>query len=461
MKRTSLLVALALFAIAAVLAVTGHGGMVQVPATVLTVSRWLAIAALLVYGWNKRTLTAWILISMVIGAEIGYDFPALGSSLRVLSQIFLQLIKVIIAPLLFATLVSGIAGHANLKQVGRMGIKSIIYFEAVTTIALFIGLGAINLSRAGVGVQLPPAPATAEIAAARPSASDILLHVFPENIAKSVADNQVLQVVVFSILFAIALAMVKEDKRRPMLSFCESLAEVMFKFTNIVMLFAPFGVGAAIAYTVAHTGLGILGNLAYLLATLYVALAIFLVGVLLPIALLTRVPLKRFIAAVAEPATIAFSTSSSEAALPRAMETMEAIGVPRKIVAFVIPTGYSFNLDGSTLYLSLAAIFVAQAGGIHLSLGQQLVMMLTLMLTSKGVAGVSRAAIVILMATVGQFGLPSEPVFILLGIDQLMDMARTAVNVVGNCLATVVIARWEGEFGKEKPSETVQAALEQ
>jgi proton glutamate symport protein len=254
-------------------------------------------------------------------------------------------------------------------------------------------------------------------------------------------------VVVFSILFGIALAMVREERRRPLLAFSESLAETMFKFTNLVMYFAPLGVGAAVAYTVGSTGTGILLNLAKLLATLYAALLAFILGVLLPVAIAVRVPLRKFIAAVAEPVSIAFGTASSEAALPRAMEAMEGIGVPREVVAFVMPTGYSFNLDGSTLYLSLASIFVAQAAGVRLSTGQQVLMMLTLMLTSKGVAGVSRAAIVILLGTVGSFGLPVEPVFILLGIDQLMDMARTSVNVLGNCLATVVIASWEGDFG--------------
>ena len=281
----------------------------------------------------------------------------------------------------------------------------------------------------------------------------------PENIAKSVADGQILQVVVFSILFGIALALVREERRRPLVQLTESLAETMFKFTNIVMWFAPLGVGAAIAYTVGSTGMGILVNLAKLLATLYVALFVFVFGVLLPIALTARVPIRRFIAAAAEPVTIAFATANSEAALPRAMEAMEALGVPRQTVAFM-PTGYSFNLDGSTLYLSLAAIFVAQAAGIHMSLGQQLLLMFTLMLTSKGVAGVSRASIVILLGTVGSFGLPVEPVFILLGIDQLMDMARTSLNVLGNCQA-VVIAKWEGDFETEKASEAVMAGVEE
>jgi len=451
MKRGLLLGGVGLLAVALALSAS-HA----LPAIPLLALRWIAIALLVAYGCYKRSLTAWILIAMIFGAEFGHDWPQRAAHIKVIAQIFLQLIKVIIAPLLFGTLVSGIAGHADLKKVGRMGIKAIVYFELVTTVALFIGLGAINLSKAGVGVKLPAAEHV-EQAVTRPSASEIILHVFPENIAKSVAENQVLQVVIFSVLFGIALAMVKEEKRRPMLALAESLSEVMFKFTNIVMLLAPFGVGAAIAYTVGTTGFGILWNLAELLGTLYAALVVFLGGVLVPIALLAKVPLRKFIRAVAEPASIAFATSSSEAALPRAMEAMEAFGVPRQIVAFVLPTGYSFNLDGSTLYLSLAAIFVAQVAGMHLTLGQQLVMMLTLMLTSKGVAGVSRAALVILLATAAQFGLPMEPIFVLFAVDQLMDMARTTVNVIGNCLASVVVARWEGDF----PTATVSNAARQ
>jgi proton glutamate symport protein len=396
---------------------------------------------------RRLSLTTWILIAIVVGGAFGYFFPTAATELRILSTIFIRLIRTIVAPLLFATLVVGIAGHGNLKQVGRMGVKAIIYFEIVTTLALLIGWAAISISRAGVGITLPPA-APGEQAAVPPPQTwqDILLHAFPENIAKAVADGEVLQVVVFSVIFGAALALVPEARRRPMLTFTETLAETMFRFTNIVMLFAPIGVGAAIAYTVGHLGLGILVNLAKLLMTMYVAVAVFIVGVLLPVALIARVPLRRFIVAAAEPTSIAFATASSEAALPRAMENMEALGVPRHIVAFVIPTGYSFNLDGSTLYLSLAAIFVAQAAGVQLSVGQQFLLLLTLMLTSKGVAGVPRAALVILLGTVSSFGLPAEPVFIILGIDALMDMARTATNVLGNCLATVVIARWEGEL---------------
>jgi len=397
---------------------------------------------------RRPSLTTWILIAIIAGGAFGHFFPAAATDLRILGTIFIRLIRTIVAPLLFATLVVGIAGHGNLKQVGRMGVKAIIYFEIVTTLALLIGWAAITISRAGVGITLPsPAPGDQAAVAPPQTWQDILLHVFPENIAKAVADGEVLQVVVFSVIFGAALALVPETRRRPMLTLMESLAETMFRFTNIVMLFAPIGVGAAIAYTVGHLGIGVLVNLATLLVTMYVAVAVFIVGVLLPVALLARVPLRRFIAAAAEPTSIAFATASSEAALPRAMENMEALGVPRHIVAFVIPTGYSFNLDGSTLYLSLAAIFVAQAAGIQLSLGQQFLLLLTLMLTSKGVAGVPRAALVILLGTVSSFGLPAEPVFIILGIDALMDMARTATNVLGNCLATVVIARWEGEMG--------------
>jgi proton glutamate symport protein len=444
-----------LFAIAGAMSLIVTEGWAAIPPGVLLGFRWAAILVLGVFTWNRKSLTTWILFSMVVGAEIGHDFPDTAVKLQLLSKIFLKMIKTIIAPLLFGTLVVGIAGHSNLRQVGRMGIKSLIYFEVVTTIALFIGLAAINLSQAGAGVTPPPESHEQLPAAQKQSFNDIVLHVFPENIAKSVAEGQVLQVVVFSILFGISLALLDERRRKPMLAFAESLSETMFKFTNIVMYFAPIGVGAAMAYTVGHMGLGILKNLFMLLGTLYAALLVFMLTVLLPVALIFRVPLKRFVKAIAEPVSIAFATTSSEAALPRAMEQMEALGVPRQIVAFVMPTGYSFNLDGSTLYLSLATMFVAQAAGIHLSLGQQLVIVFTLMLTSKGVAGVPRATLVILLGTAASFNLPVWPIFLIVGIDELMDMARTSVNVIGNCLATVVIAKWEGEFGKEAPSPAV------
>jgi Na+/H+-dicarboxylate symporter len=429
------------------------------PASLLLLMRWLIVLTLVAYASFRRSLTAWIFVAMLVGAEVGHDLPSVAIHLRVLAMIFLRLIKTIIAPLLFGTLVVGIAGHSSLRQVGRLGLRSIIYFEIVTTIAIVIGLVIVNLAKPGVGVQLANITPADTSSIAKLSAEETILHAFPENIAKAVADNAVLQVVIFSLIFAIALAMVSEDKRRPMLTLCDSLVATMFKFTNIVMLFAPIGVGAAVAYTVATTGVAVLGSLLKLLLTYYAALLIFILGVLLPIARIFRIPVRNFSRAVAEPVTIAFATTSSEAALPRAMEAMEAFGVPRQIVAFVIPTGYSFNMDGGSLYLSAAAIFVAQAGGIHLSLGQQLMIMLTLMLTSKGIAGVSRGSFLVLLATAASLGLPTAPLFVLLGIDPLLDMGRTAVNVLGNCLASVVMARWEGEFTPNAaPAELAEVA---
>jgi proton glutamate symport protein len=455
-----LLAFLALGGIASVLWAIQHYTGASIDTRILAGSRWIALIAFCAYAWARRSLTTWIMVGILVGAEFGHDFPAQAKQLQVLSGIFLRLIRTIIAPLIFSTLVVGIAGHSNLKQVGRMGVKALLYFEVVTTIALFIGLGAINFSRAGVGVKAPP-NSPAVTAVQKQTAADLILHVFPENIAKSVAENQVLQVVVFSIIFGIALAQLDEKRRRPVLEFSESFSETMFKFTNIVMLFAPIGVAGAIAYTVSTMGFDVMWNLAKLVLTLYAALVIFVSCVFVPVALIARLDLRRFFKAVAEPASIAFATASSEAALPRAMEAMEAFGVPRQVVAFVIPTGYSFNLDGSTLYLSLASIFVAQAAGIHLSFGQQLVMVFTLMLTSKGVAGVPRATLVILLATADSFQLPTWPIFAILGVDQLMDMARTMVNVIGNCLASAVIARWEGELGTETPSPAVLDAMAQ
>jgi proton glutamate symport protein len=441
---------LSVVSVALILLVLKANSILEISRNILLIFRLLSVALLFVYAFRKRTLTTWILVCMVAGAEFGYDVPEVAKKLQVLSDIFLRMIKTIIAPLLFSTLVVGIAGHADIKQIGRMGWKSLLYFEIVSTLALFIGLLAINIGKAGVGVVLPPnpeAPAIANIKAQ--TTSDFILHIFPENIAKSIFEGQILQIVVFSVIFGIAVAMVKEKYRSPMIRFSESLAEIMFKFTNIIMYYAPIAVFAAIAYTVGHMGLDILFNLFKLLATLYVALIVFLVFVLLPVALIFRIPVRPFIRAISEPATIAFATSNSESALPSAMESMEKFGIPRKIVAFVIPTGYSFNLDGTTLYLSLASIFVAQAAGIDLPIEKQIIICFTLMLTSKGVAGVSRASLVILLGTVVSFGLPVEPVFIILGIDVLMDMARTSVNVIGNCLATAVIARSENEFDEK------------
>ncbi len=397
----------------------------------------------------KVSLTQWIFVGMGIGLVLGWFAPDLAVSLRPLSTIFLRLIKSIIAPLIFATLVVGIAGHGNMKQVGRMGVKALIYFEVITTLALVVGLVAVNLMRPGVGVNLDAGTPAGEIAAKQQTISEVITHIFPQSIVQAAAEGEVLQIVVFAVIFSFALALVPVEKRKVILSFCDSLAETMFKFTGIVMRYAPVGVGAAIAFAVGHRGVSVLINLGLLVITMYGALLVFSVVVLGAVALIARVPIREFLGAVKEPALIAFSTTSSEAALPKAMVAMEGIGVPRRIVSFVIPTGYSFNLDGSTLYLALASVFVAQAAGVEMSLGQQLLMMLTLTLTSKGVAGVPRAALVILAGTAASFGLPLEGVAIVLGIDEIMDMGRSTVNVVGNCLASVVIARWEGEFRQE------------
>jgi proton glutamate symport protein len=410
------------------------------------------------------SLTKWILISMATGIVIGWQAPEVGAALKPLSTIFLRLIKSIIVPLLFGTLVVGIAGHGDdLKRVGRLAWKSLLYFEVMTTIALFIGLGAVHLTKPGVGVVIPPetaaAQATQQIAASRPTLTSTLEHTFPQSFFDAAAKNEVLQVVVFAVIFAIALMKVPHARpKAAMLGFCEGLAETMFKFTGIVMLYAPIGIGAAMAVTVSHSGIGVLRNLALLVLTLYGALIVFALVALLPAALIARVPLKRFFRYVKEPALIAFATTSSDAALPKALENMEKFGVSRRIAAFVLPTGYSFNLDGSTLYLSLAAIFVAQAAGVDLSLGEQLLMMLTLMLTSKGVAAVPRASLVILAGTLGSFNLPLAGIAVILGVDELMDMARTTVNLVGNCLATAIMGRWEGEFDPEAADRA--AALE-
>lgn len=438
------------------LALGGHGsGVAAITAVSL---RWGAIALIAAYAGARRSLTAWIVVGLLAGAELGHDWPSVAEKVQFLGTIFLRLIKVIIAPLLFGTLVVGIAGHADLKKVGRLGIKSLVYFEIVSVITLVIGFAAIDISRAGEGVHLPPVVGAAPLNAVPHTAAQIITDIFPENISKSVAEGQVLQVVVFSVLFAMALALVPETKRRPMVAFAESLSETMFKFTNLVMYTAPIGVFGAIAYTVGHLGLGVLLPLVKLLATMYVALVIFIFGVLLPIAMLVKTPLKEFVRAVTEPVTIAFATASSEAALPRAMEEMEAFGVRRETVAFVLPTGYSFNLGGSSLYQALALVFIAQAAGMHLTIGQQTVMLLTLLISSKGTAGVARASLVIVLAAAAQFHLPTEPLFLLFGIDQLMDMGRTAVNVLGNCLACVVVARWEREFRTEAVPAEVSPA---
>jgi proton glutamate symport protein len=448
-KKRSSQLSLLVFTIVTILHVLDWNNIADIDETILSVSRWALVISLCVYAWFRKSLTAWILVSMVLGVLIGYEFRSFSQNLVFLRQIFLNLVKCIVAPLLFSTLVVGIAGHSNLKQVGRLGWKSLLYFEIVTTIALVIGLVAINLSQAGVGILQPEV--LEKLPETKPLTWDQhIVDIFPSNFIRAIFDGKVLQIVVFSVLFAIGLAMLSEDKKRPMLRACESLSETMFKFTNIIMYFAPIGIGAAMAVTVGHLGIGILENLLKLVLTLYAALIVFLFGVLLPIALMIKLPIRKFIQAIREPVSIAFATTSSDSALPKALENMEKFGVPRKIVSFVIPTGYTFNLDGTTLYLSLASVFVAQAAGLNMSIGAQITMCLVLMLTSKGVAAVPRASLVILIATAEQFNLPLWPIAAIFGIDELMDMARTSVNVIGNTLASCVIARWEGEFDDKK-----------
>jgi proton glutamate symport protein len=397
-------------------------------------------------------LTTQIFIGLLIGIAVGHLWPGFGVAVKPLADAFLRMIKMIIAPLVFATLVVGIAGTGDLKAMGRIGVKAIVYFEIATTIALFLGLALVNVFKPGAGLAMPIGADTSAAAAmvqSQQHAWDIFLHLFPTSVIDAMARGDILQLVVFSTFFGVALAAIG-PKGQPVLDVLESTAQAMFKFTGYVMTFAPVGVFAAIAATVGGKGLAILFTLGKLIALMYLGLAIFVLIVVGGVSYLIRVPFFTFVKAIREPFLIAFTTASSEAALPKAMEVMERFGVPKNIVGFVLPTGYSFNLDGTTLYLSLASGFVAQLAGIQMTFGQQLVMMLTLMLTSKGVAGVPRAALVVLTATLTQFGLPLEGAAILLGIDQIMDMGRTAVNVMGNCIATAVVARWEGVLDDEQ-----------
>jgi proton glutamate symport protein len=397
-------------------------------------------------------LTTQIFIGLLLGIAVGYFWPSFGVGIKPLADAFLRMIKMIIAPLVFATLVVGIAGTGDLKSMGRIGVKAIIYFEAATTVALFLGLALVNIFKPGAGLTMPigaDTSAAAAMAQSQQHAWDIFLHLFPTSVVDAMARGDILQLVVFSTFFGIAVAAIGA-KGQPVLDVLESTAQVMFKFTGYVMFFAPVGVFAAIAATVGGKGLAILFTLGKLIALMYLGLAIFVLVVLGGVSYLIRVPFLTFVKAIREPFLIAFTTASSEAALPKSLEVMERFGVPKNIVGFVLPTGYSFNLDGTTLYLSLASVFVAQLAGVPMTLGQQLVMMLTLMLTSKGVAGVPRAALVVLTRTLTQFGLPLEGAAILLGIDQILDMGRTAVNVMGNCISTVVVARWEGVFDDAK-----------
>lgn len=407
--------------------------------------------------------TTQILVGLFLGIAVGYLFPSsdvsgvhvagFAEQIKPLADVFLRMIKMIIAPLLFSTLVVGIAGTGDMKAMGRIGLKAIIYFEVATTVALFLGLGLVNVFKPGVGVQVTVTQSITDLASKKPlSGWELLTHLFPTSVVQAMAEGEILQLVVFSIFFGIAVAAIGK-KGQPIVDVLESTAQAMFKFTGYVMLFAPLGVMAAIAATVGKMGLAILLTLGKLVLLMYGGLLVFAVVVLGAVSLIIRVPFFAFIKAVREPFLIAFTTASSEAALPKALEVMEKFGCPKNIVGLVLPTGYSFNLDGTTLYLSLASVFVAQLFGVNMTVGQQVFMMLTLMLTSKGVAGVPRAALVVLTATLGQFKLPMEGAAILLAIDQIMDMGRTAVNVMGNCIATAVVARWEGVFDDRQMRE--------
>jgi proton glutamate symport protein len=398
-----------------------------------------------------------VIVAMILGAAVGFFFPDgagahafRATQLQFLSNVFLRLIKSLIAPLIFGTLVAGIASHGDdIKRVGKLAFRSILYFEVVTTLALAVGLLAVNLVKPGQGVDLSTATVdagTQALAKATPTFSGIIEHAVPQSIVEAAANNEALQIVVFAVIFAVALARVQGAPRNVMLSLLESLNEVMFNFVGIVMKFCPIGVGAAIAVTVGRSGLGVLSRLAVLVLTLYGALVVFAVAVLLPVAVIFRIPLRRFWSSVKEPWLIAFSTASSEAALPLALRNMEELGVPKRIVSFVMPTGYAFNMDGTTLYLAMASVFVAQAAGVHMPLSTQILMMLTLIMTSKGIAAVPRAGLVILSATLAQFDLPLQGVAVILGVDALMDMARTSLNLLGNCMAAAVMARWDGSF---------------
>ncbi len=403
---------------------------------------------------RRLTLTHWILIGTLVGALVGYlDHNVwletdVAEGLKPFSTIFIRMIKSIVAPLIFSSLVVGIAGHGDdLKQVGRLAFRSILYFEVVTTVALFVGLAAAHIGKPGVGVALTASAAEGQqFASSQTTLAGVLEHTVPASIVEAMAKNETLQIVFFSALFAMALTQVKGRPKEVMLEVCESLAQVMFKFTGLVMKYAPIGIAAALGVTIGKNGLGVLFNLGKLVLTLYLALIVFVLVALVPVALIAKINLRKFWHWTKEPWLLAFTTASSEAALPLALENMEKYGVPRRIVSFVLPTGYSFNLDGSTLYLAVASIFVAQAAGIDLPFTTQLLMMLTLMLTSKGVAAVPRASLVILSGTLTQFGLPLEGIAVILGVDAFMDMARTSVNLIGNCLASAVMARWEGEL---------------
>jgi proton glutamate symport protein len=399
------------------------------------------------------------MIGLLLGILVGWLRPDWGNALFFLRDIFLNLIKSVIGPLIFSTLVVGIAGGGDLRKVGRMGVKALVYFEIVTTAALFIGLAVVNLTRPGVGLNIAgrTGDVLKNIGETHPRTFvETLVHIFPSSIADSLVRGDILQIVAFAVLFAMAISAIGE-KGKPMLRAMESLSQVMFRFTSYVMRFAPVGVFAAMAHTVAAQGPVVLVSLGSLIFTYYLAIIVFVVLVFGAVIFIARIPFAPFLRAIREPAAIAFATTTSEAAMPKAMLAMERFGVPKRIVGFVMPTGYSFNLDGSMLFLGVSSIFVAQAAqsvtGGHMSFSQQLTMMLTFMITSKGIAGVPRSSILVLLATLSNVlppALAATGVAMILGVDAIMDMGRSALNVTGNALATVVIARWEGEFDDDQ-----------
>jgi proton glutamate symport protein len=422
------------------------GALAGLPAPVAVSLRWAGFTAFLPFAFRRRSLLLWTFFAMFVGAAWGVDQPGAATQSRFLADIFLRLIRMIVAPLIFGGIVTGIAGHGELRSVGRVALKAILFFEAVTTVGLVLGAVAIDWTQAGAGVTLPAAVQAAAPTGHPETWQQILVHIFPENIAQAVALGQILQVAVFALFFGAALAMLPEPKRAPLTTVLQAMTETIFGMTRMIMFTAPVAAGAAMACTVGSMGLVTLLPLLKLAATCYGALVVFVVGVFVPILFFSGVPLRRFFALVSEPTALGFATTSSEAALPLAMECMEQLGVPRWIVSFVVPTGYSFNLTGSTLYLAMAALFAAQAGGLHLTVAQQVVLLATLALSSKGIAGVPRATLVVLLGVAGSFQIPAAAVFMLLGVDTLMDMGRTGLNVLGNCMAAAVVARWEGEW---------------
>ncbi|KAI1318036.1 hypothetical protein EDD11_007270 [Mortierella claussenii] len=417
-------------------------------------SSWNAGMKLIRFTWRllkKRTnLTIWIIIAMVVGILIGRFSPDFAVKIGPLGTVFSRMIQCIVGPLIFSTLVIGIAGHGeDLSRIGRLAIKSVIYFEVVTTLALILGLIAVNVVRPGSGFSMTglPPPDTNVTAITWVTEMEVIV---PTSFFNALSDHTaVLAVVYCAIMFSVAITQADEKSRQVMLDFNLSLSRIMFKVVELVMNYAPIGIGCAIASTVGQYGLGSLEAAGRLVGTLYVTLIIFSMIIILPIVLMCRLPLREFVLTVGQPFLMAFATSSSESALPKAVENIIEFGVPLEIAAFVIPTGYSFNLDGSTLYLAVASIFCAQVAGIQKSVGEQIVIILTLMLTSKGVAAVPRASYIVLTTTLTNANIPLAGLALVLSVDAFMDMARTAINVLGNMTASAVIAKWEGEFRNE------------